>query len=189
MKKTYPEREYSILLIPEGEIHAKLSGIINKLSDKYNLPKFEPHITLIGKIDKPVEQVISKTYELSKKIKPYKIRINKQIHFNEDYQSLFLKGKITKKILRIDLIAKKIFSDKKDEEYLPHLSLMYKNSSLEMKEQIRLDIRDLNLKFKVKKIHLFSTANGPKNWYKVKEFDLRDKGNYLQTSSLKFIKD
>ena len=173
MEKEYAKREYSILLIPKGEIHTKLSKIINKLSDKYNLPKFKPHITLIGKINKPEKQIISETLNLSKNLKPYEIKINKQVYFNKDYKSLFLKARKTKKVINANLIARKFFKEAPEEKYLPHLSLMYKNASPKIKKQIILQIKDLDLEFKVNKIHLFSTANGPKNWYKIKEFNLK----------------
>jgi len=173
MKKKYQQREYSILLIPKGKVYTQLSSIINKLSNKYYTPRFEPHVTLIGEFDEEEQDIISKTQELSQNLKPYNIRINNPTYFHEYYKSLFLKSKKTKQVMNAHLIAKKIFKDKRDYEYLPHLSLMYGNSSLKIKNQIMSQIKNLDLEFKVKTIHLFSTANGPKNWYKIKEFELK----------------
>lgn len=167
------KNEYSILLIPKGKVHAQLSNLIDKLSDKYNTPRFEPHITLIGKINKSKKQIISETLELSKNLSPLKIKINNPAHFHEYYKSLFLKAEKTKELLQAHEISRKIFKDNREYEYFPHLSLMYGNSSPKIKKQIISKIKDLNLEFKVDKVHLFSTANGPKNWYKIKEFDLK----------------
>lgn len=44
-------RNYSIWLIPQGEVHDNLLGIISAISKDFNSPIFPPHVTLIGKIE------------------------------------------------------------------------------------------------------------------------------------------
>jgi len=166
------QKEFSILLIPKGETYNKLSSLIIRLSNKYNTPMFKPHVTLIGGFDISEKDAISKTTEIAKNLKPYSIKINNLLYLNEYYKSLFLKVEKTKDVIKANFLARKIFNDERNEEYFPHLSLMYGNSSNQIKEKIISEIKEINLEFGVDKIHLFSTANGPENWYKVKEFDL-----------------
>ncbi len=166
------QKEFSILLIPKGKTYNELSSLIIRLSNKYNTPMFEPHVTLIGGFDISKKEAISKTNKIAENLKPYSIRINNPIYLHEYYKSLFLKTEKTKEVLKAHLLARKIFNDKRDYEYFPHLSLMYGNSSDQIKEKIISEIKSINLEFKADQLHLFSTANGPKNWYKIKTYDL-----------------
>jgi len=166
------QNEFSILLLPKGKIYTKLSSLIIRLSNKYNSPLFEPHVTLIGKLNINKKGAISKTLKLAENLKPYLIRINNPIYLNEYYKSLFLKAEKTKEVMEANFLARKFFNDKRDYEYFPHLSLMYGEASNQTKEKIISEIKEINLKFKIDQIHLFSTANGPKNWYKIQTFNL-----------------
>lgn len=62
---------YSLWLIPKGEGYKAFSEIINQLSTKYSLPKFEPHITLLGGFGMDEEEAISKTNKLAALLTPY----------------------------------------------------------------------------------------------------------------------
>lgn len=42
------EGSYSIWLMPEGDVLDKFSKLIIKISDEYNSPRYQPHITLLG---------------------------------------------------------------------------------------------------------------------------------------------
>lgn len=172
MEKEIKQNEFSILLVPKGKVYEELSSLITRLSNKYNTPNFEPHVTLIGGFDISKKDAISKTTELAKNLKSYIIKINNPVYLHEYYKSLFLKVEKTKEVLEAHVLARKIFNDKRDYEYFPHLSLMYGNSSNNIKEKIISEIKQINLEFKANQIHLFSTAKGPKNWYKVKTYNL-----------------
>jgi hypothetical protein len=42
------EGSYSIWLMPEGDVLDKFSELIMKISDEYNSPEHQPHVTLLG---------------------------------------------------------------------------------------------------------------------------------------------
>ncbi len=134
---------------------------------------FEPHVTLIGGFDISKRDAISKTNKIAENLKPYLIKISNPVYLHEYYKSLFLKAEKTKEVVEANILARTIFNDKRDYEYFPHLSLMYRNSSDKIKEKIISEIKQISLEFKADQIHLFSTANGPKNWYKMQTFDLK----------------
>ncbi len=165
--------EYSIWLIPDGKNYTNLSHLICKLSEKYNSPFFEPHVTLIGNLSGKKEEIISKSSKLASQISPYKIKISNPAYLNEYFKSLFLKVEKTKEVMDANLKAKEIFSYNKESEYFPHLSLMYGNSSPDIKEKIISKLEKINLEFKVEELYLFSTAGKPENWYEIEKFDLK----------------
>ena len=162
---------YSIWLIPAGEVYQKLSEIISQLSEKYSAPNFEPHITLLGNLIGPEEDLISKTLKLTAQLKPFKINLKKADYLDEYFKCLFIRAEKTKELIRANNIAREAFNSKPDPEYMPHLSLMYGDLSSKTKEEILADLgKEFDLSFEVRSIHLFSTTGEVKDWYRIKEF-------------------
>ena len=164
---------YSIWMIPEGQVHEELTTTFHKLSKKFKSPKFEPHITLLGGITGPEKEVISKTYRLATKIKPFAIGL-KQIGYQNNYlRSLYLCANPNPQLLSVNRLAKRIYGMKQG-EYLPHLSLIY--AKLPERAKIKL-IPSLEKghekEFKVNSLHLYKTYGHVSNWFEVARFSLR----------------
>lgn len=51
---------YSLWLMPREELYHKFANLIKKLAKKYNAPKFEPHITLLGQIFQSEKEVLKR---------------------------------------------------------------------------------------------------------------------------------
>ena len=167
---------YSIWLIPTGETYQKLAKIISDLSKEHSTPNFEPHVTLIGggELVGAEEDLISQTSKLSDLLKSFKIKLKKADYFDEYFKCLFIRAEKTEEIMEVNNATRKHLNLKPNSDYMPHLSLMYGDISLETKERILADLgREFNLNFEVKSIHLFSTDGKVKDWYKVKEFSLK----------------
>lgn len=60
--------KYSIWVIPPEPIYSQLKTIIDDLAGEFDGPTFEPHMTLVGDIDKDVSELEKKLKELSKNI-------------------------------------------------------------------------------------------------------------------------
>lgn len=164
---------YSIWLIPEGEVCQNLAKIIFQLSKKYSTPLFEPHVTLIGSIRSPEEEVILKTSQLATFIPPYKIQLTNWGYFDEYTRCLFLKVRESEEVMKANLKAREIFNRRNDPSYFPHLSLIYGNLSRQIKKEIIGQVGgDFKVSFSVKSLHLFSTKGEVKAWHRVKEFAL-----------------
>lgn len=177
--KNQKAKEYSLWLMPTGEVYNKLATLISQLSKEYSAPNFEPHITLLGPIVGPEEKIIAKTSQLTKFIQPYKINLTIVNSYpDEYYKRLFIRAKETKDVINANIKARKIFGQHivgqpPDTKYMPHLSLLYGNFSPQMKEEIISKIgKEFNIGFEVKSIYLFLTDGEVKNWHKVKEFIL-----------------
>ena len=117
-------------------------------------------------------------------IRPYKIDLTTVDYLDVYFRCLFLKVKGTKHVMEANSTARAIFNRQQDAEYMPHLSLLYGDFSLEVKEKIIASIgSEFNMSFEVKSIHLCSTNGEPKDWYRVKEFTLKKSNpcNLLQS--------
>jgi len=167
-------RGFSLWLMPSREVRDRLSGIISQLSEEYSTPQFEPHVTLLGSLMQPHEEVLSRTSQLATLIQPYEITLTAVGCLEAYFRCLFIKVRETGQVMEANLRAREIFSRQQDPEYLPHLSLMYGSFPVRLKEEIIAQIgSEFGLTFEVRSIHLCSTNGEPRDWYQVEEFALK----------------
>jgi len=165
---------YSLWLMPTGDVYVRLAEIISHLSKEYNTPQFEPHITLIGEIEGSEQEIMSKTKQLLSATNQFPINLTQVDYLNQYFRCLFLRADETVGLMDANKRAREIFSRQYDPKFMPHLSLMYGDFTLELKEQIiRETGRNFNINFNVPSVHLFSTNGEPKDWYRVTEFPFK----------------
>jgi len=164
---------YYIWLMPSGSAYDRLRALILKLSKEYSTPLFEPHITVIGGMIGQEDAIVAKTAELASFVKPCIIKLNKIDHRKEYFKCLFLHAEETQPLLDINLKAREIFSRQADPARMLHLSLLYGDLSVSVKDEIirRID-KDASVEFKASKIFLISCSGPPKDWHIIKEFSL-----------------
>jgi len=171
-------KKYSLWLIPTGDIYNKLANLISQLSEKYSAPHFDPHVTLLSQVAGVEDKIVSKTSQLAKLVKPYKIKLTTIDYLDEYFRSLFIKIKETEEVMNANIKAREIFSEyiidrHADTKYTPHLSLLYGNFPSQVKKEIIKETgKEFNISFEIKSIHLFFTEGEVKDWYKIKEFPL-----------------
>lgn len=166
--------KYALWLMPSGQVYDRLSGLITRLSTAYATLQFEPHVTLLGGLIGPEEEIEAKTLHLSTLIRACTITLVRAEYINEFFRCLFLRAEDTDELLTAHLKARKIFNRMEEPRYMPHLSLMYGDLPAEIKEEIIRDIgKEWHTSFDVKSIHLFSTEGEPKEWHRAKEFALK----------------
>ena len=190
-KKTAPdesqaatdEREgsYSIWLMPEGDVFDKFSKLIIKISDEYNSPKYQPHVTLLGGlVGFTKEEVMSKASELAKSIEPFTITLTEVTYpasYPNDheayYRSLYILAERTQPLMKANELARTMFSREGDPPFNPHLSIMYEPFPAETKEEIISKIgREFNVGFEVNNIYLWSDKGLPHEWKLIKKIPL-----------------
>ena len=153
---------YSLWLMPEGETYRSFQALIARLAKQHDSPAFEPHMTLIGQVTGPEEEVTAKTAELAKSIDPYEIRLNSVGRLDEYFRCLFIHAKESKAVIAANLKARQIFGREEDPPYMPHLSLLYGNFTDETKASIVAEIGEaFNDRFIANSIHLYSTKGDP----------------------------
>ena len=164
---------YSLWLMPGGQVYRRLHGVILKLSREYSTPAFKPHVTLLGRIVAPRREVLVKSAQLARSLRPLLIRLGALEGLDEYYRCLFVRAAKTGALKKASRAALRVFSRDERPAYMPHLSLVYGNLSPRVKEQI---IRELGgqseLEFEVRSLHLYLTTGKPRAWRQVKVFDL-----------------
>ena len=126
---------YSIWLMPEGNVKDQLKYAIYSLSTDFGGPIFEPHITLVSSVLGSEKELVQKTEIISKKIKPFEISFGDIEYSDNFFRSLFLKIKVNTKLKTArDIACKELNWNEND--YMPHLSLVYGDYNRKEKEQM-----------------------------------------------------
>ena len=164
------KEKYSLWFMPEGSVYNKFETFIKDIAKKYNAPTFKPHVTLIGGITD--KDVFEKSELLSKKIKPFTIKIVKASFMFDYYRCVLALAEKNPEIMNAAKNAREIFTEYNKREYIPHLSLLYGEFSEEIKQKIVKELGDIIAKFEVRDIKLVTGGNVPEKWTVVKEHKL-----------------
>lgn len=161
---------YTLWLMPRGEIYDKFAEIIRRLAKKYAAPIFQPHVTLLGDIELPEAEMIKRIEQLVQGQKPFSITL-RQIDYQDFYfRTLFVRSEITESLVSLHEKAKKIFGMQDIPPYMPHLSILYGNYLVEVKEKIIQEIgTDQTAQFDVSSVHLVKGGE-VEEWQIIKEF-------------------
>ena len=167
------KNEFSIWMIPDGQAFYDLDRLIKNLNERFATPRFQPHVTLIGKLKGQKDELVEKCREVIADVEPFSLYLESISYRNNIYRSLFANVVKTTQLVNLRKRAERVFAVE-GEEYHPHLSLMYNFFVSHLKEKIIRDLGySLNLSFSVDKIHLFFTSGDPTNWYKIGDFILQ----------------
>lgn len=158
---------YSLWFEPGGDIAYKLQERIDKLSKKHGTPNFSPHVTLLGGISSTEAEAVPLTKTLASSIEPFNLELTRAGYRDRFYQSLFIHIKENSHLQEARKNALRLF-DVEEEDYMPHLSLLYGDLSQEDKERIlNLLGREFFISFTAKNIVLVKTDGKPDEWKRI----------------------
>lgn len=155
--------KYSIWIIPPQPIFNEVSKIINDLSVEYKGPIFKPHMTVLGSVDRKlndiqeaVETVANNTEKLTLSLGP--------VSFSTTYfQSVLVRINSTAQLMQLNLDIKKLL-DIENNVFMPHISLIYGNHDMKTREKIAAKIELQNNSFVANEIVIIPEKPEPKEW-------------------------
>lgn len=160
--------KHALWLRPFGETAFELKDRIKKLSQKFDTPQFEPHITLLSGLRRGETELTQLTDTLAASLSPFSVTLTRVGYHDHYYQSFFVRVKKTEAFIDAQKTAEKLFGCTTDEEYFPHLSLIYGN--IEEKEKRKLlDTTGsmFNITFPVHSMLLIQTEGEVGDWKKI----------------------
>lgn len=164
---------YTLWLMPKGEQYNRFSDLIKRLAHEHGGPVFEPHVTLLGDIEQPEEEVIRKTEHLVLNQQSFPLTLRQVNYQDYHFRALFVKAEIAGPLQTLHERAKVIFNMQDIPPYMPHLSLLYGSYPNELKEKIILEIgREQPAQFEVSSVHLIKGGE-VKDWQIIKEFSFK----------------
>lgn len=159
---------YSLWFRPFGEVGFELRQQIKELSRQYNSPMFYPHVTLLGGLDMHETKLVQLTDTLAHSLAPFTIYLKKGDARSRYFQSLFIRVQKTEPLLKAHNVASELFDFEEDEEYFPHLSLMYgKQKTKEKQKLLNVMGRSFNMQFDVHSVLLIKTGDDVHKWEKI----------------------
>lgn len=165
---------YSINILPSAEEFNRFVNLIKKLAEKYDAPIFDPHITILGQASDNESTAIKLTEELVTGISPFNITLNKIGYQDYYFRALYVLVEKTEPLLKLHEKAKQLFEKQDIPPYMPHLSLLYGDFPVAIKEKIMQEIgREQPSTFEVKSLYVFKTEGEANSWYSVKEIPFR----------------
>lgn len=169
---------YSLWLIPEDTAFIKYSEVIEGFSKNLKAPYFEPHITLLGGIKNIDDKTMYELSVLAAVTDRFKVKLY-QLAFQKAYfRCFYLLAKKNRKLCNLYQEALQIFKEEKDvNNYMPHLSLIYKNMEVSQKKKLIKKLgHSLYGNIQIQSIRLVQTQGKVEDWKLVEEFPLWRKG-------------
>mgnify|MGYP001558480904 FL=1 len=161
----------SIWLMPEGEQYNRFSKIISDLSKKHNGPKFKPHLTLLGDIERDKEDVLNRANQLTQVVKPLVMKLDKVDYMDEYFKCVFVRAEEEYEFMKANDIARRFFY-MESQKFMPHISLLYGDYPEGVKKEL---VSKLNIKEEMPVNNLYVVDNNgkPEECKKIKKIPLK----------------
>lgn len=154
---------YSIWVIPPEPIFSQLKNTIDELSRKYNGPVFESHMTLLGNINNELPEIEQKVKELATHVDKLELSFGSVSFSTTYFQSVFVRVNSTAELMQLNLNAKEIFSMGND-VFMPHISLLYGNHDMAIREEAASSLHFPASSFVVKEFVIIPAVADPDQW-------------------------
>jgi len=148
-----------------------LKNVIDAISEKYNAPKFEPHITVYGLIDSKLSLIDDVINEVAQNSNSFLVKKSEILQSEILWKTVYIELEMNQKLELVHNNIKKHFEKILKYKFNPHVSLIYKILPTEKKIKI---INELKIKkeFKVNKIAIQKFFPNIEKWEIIKEYDL-----------------
>lgn len=159
--------------MPQGKTNEELTDLIARLSKTYSTPLFPPHVTLLGGLTDTEDNLLSLSRKLAARLRPFDIRLTRADYLDEFYRALFVRVSETQPLMSANLQARGLFGRDHDRKFMPHLSLLYGNLDVGLKEAILTEAgRTFDRVFPVDRLFLHCTTGDTQDWYRLGEFPI-----------------
>ena len=156
-------KNFSIWLMPAKDDTKYLHGIISQLSREYNSDYFSPHITLYSPLRNHHRYIEERVEKLSKNLLPVDVKVTNIKYTNNFWKTLFFDIKTSPELIEIHRALLNYLPNKSTNQFLPHISLIYKKLSLEQKTKIMKKIISKK-SFTMNKIAIVQTGEDVNSW-------------------------
>jgi 2'-5' RNA ligase len=126
-------------LIPSEPAHTFFQGMIKQLARRYDAPVFEPHVTMyVGANGVDVgERALSKA---ARDCKPIVLASLGVSHSSEFIKTLFVQFALSTTLHQLNQIIRTTAQDSLNYQLNPHLSLLYKRTSIQERRRLARSI-------------------------------------------------
>ena len=157
---------FHLWLVPTGAVFDRLAGVIADLSARHHGPAFDPHLTLLGRLEGEEEVLVDRTRQLAHALHPFEVRLKEPSYQAQYFRCLFLPAEPSAPILDAHRQATHIFDAQPTSAFDPHVSLLYGLFPESLKQEIITDLPpDLPSAFLASRLQLIRAGStNPQDW-------------------------
>lgn len=165
---------FHLWLAPAGADYDRLAGVIADLSARYRGPQFDPHLTLLGRLEGEEEVLVERTRQFARVLHPFEVRLKEPGYEAQYFRCLFLPAEPSPPILEAHQRATLIFDTQPTSAFDPHVSLLYGVFDESVKQEIIKGLPpDLPGSFPVSRLQLIrARSTNPQDWQVVESLDI-----------------
>ncbi|WP_273728501.1 2'-5' RNA ligase family protein [Brucella gallinifaecis] len=117
--------DHSIWLRPAQDDLVFLEKIVRDLSERFNSPVFEPHITLVPDMKRSAEELLPQAISLAIGRKPLELLIENVTGSEAYFRSFYAALEKAPALMRLKQNTLEISGDASLQSFMPHVSLAY----------------------------------------------------------------
>jgi len=165
---------FHLWIVPTDEVCDRLAGVIADLGTRYHGPVFDPHLTLLGRLEGEEEVLVDRTHQLARVLHPFEVRLTEPACESHYFRCLFLPAEPSPSILDAHQKATRIFDAQPASAFDPHVSLLYGEFPETVKQEIINALPpDLPNSFLASRLHLIRAGStNPQDWQVAESLDL-----------------
>ncbi len=143
-----------------------LSKIIFSLSQKYGVPIFQPHCTLLGRTEISIVELKSAIVNLVTNHKFPILHPTEICSSNDYWRALYIELNEKQLITSWHKYICSLLAIKEDDHFLPHISLMYNHLPMAEKKILSKKIQ-VSPEYEIKSINIMECSEDVNNWNSV----------------------
>lgn len=165
------ESHYFLWLTPTEPARRALRELIESLAQQYGGPVFEPHITLLSRLQGSATDIESKVAQLAAEFAPVTVRCPTLGCSDEYYRCLYLNVEKKGALVSLYEQARAFIPHAVSRDFLPHISLVYGDLEHHTKREITAALHDHHPKSLVlDRLSLYHAPGPPATWRLVHAF-------------------
>lgn len=176
---------FSLWLVPEGEVRARLAQRIETLARRFGTQVLEPHVTLLGGVERPERDVREACAVLARSLAPLVIRLGPLDALDEYFKCVFAPVEENRALHRARAAAQEALGAR-PAGFMPHLSLVYGSlAASERAKALREGAAASGERFVARRFELWRTAGEVREWRFVEAWPLQGRRRSPTRSSRK----
>lgn len=165
---------FHLWLVPTGTVYDRLAVVIADLGARYRGPKFDPHLTLLGRLEGEEASLVDRTHQLARVLPSFEVRLEAPSYEPLYFRCLYLPVRPSSSLLEAHQQATQIFGHGSTSAFDPHVSLLYGLFPERVKQEIITALPpDLPSTFLVSRLQLIrADSTNPQDWHVATTLDL-----------------
>lgn len=168
---TKNEHRYSLWLRPAQTQIDELTQIISRLAHDYETAPFPPHATLLSKTTAQLSTIKQACKKIANKTQGFDLPLQKIGYAETYYRNFFILAEPVQTLSEIYMHAKEALAYEVNENFIPHLSLLYGSLDLKTKRKLKQELEGTYpAMLHCQRLDLYDTSGKVADWSLVESY-------------------